>query len=164
MAQSDLIASAAATYLHRTARKQPSSREPWRHLICYLHLSESPPFSLTYFIVSWTSNFCIFLQWKQQAHPPRPLFLFCLSSSWLQAVKGKWVNTTRWSSVEATGQYETCAASFSRKVIKCEWNGAVLETYFKMWKTIRAEAIKCTKMLKWLASHYHLPAPIWSHR
>lgn len=38
-------------------------------------------------------------------------------------------------------------------------NWAVLETYFKIWKTITAEAIKCTKLLKWLASHYHLPAP-----
>lgn len=101
-AQSELIAPAAATYLHRTALTQPSSREPWRHLICYRHLSDSPPVSLTYLIVCWTSNFSIFSQWKLQAHPPQPLFLFCLSS-WLQAVKGKWVNATRWSSVEATG-------------------------------------------------------------
>lgn len=158
-AQSDLIASAGATYLHRTARKQPSSREPWQHLIFYLHLSDSPPLSLTYFIVSWTSNFCIFLKWKLQAHPPRLLFLFCLSSSWLQAVKGKWVNTTRWSSVEATGQYKTYVTTFSRKVIKCDRNWAVLETYSEIWKTIIAEAIKCAKMLKWLASHCHLPGP-----
>lgn len=34
--QGDLVASPAATYLHRSARKPPSPREPWLHLVCSL--------------------------------------------------------------------------------------------------------------------------------
>lgn len=48
---------------------------------------------------------------------------------------------------------------FLRKVIECDRNWAVFDLFKKKWKATVAEAMKCTKMLKCLASCYHLPAP-----
>lgn len=76
------------TYPHHTARLWSSSKEPYLPLCLHLlstkiFFADSPPIFTVFLFegVNLSSYFCIFyFKWKQQAHPPLLLFLFCLSS------------------------------------------------------------------------------------